>query len=229
MEKGGELRVLDGRDNGINRRTLVKRLLGGAGAGFAAPLLGASHPVHKHLADAATLVAADQQAAAQNWEPSFFDAHQNATLVTLAELIVPGATQAHVDRFIDLAAAAETQETQVKLIAALSAFDGEALQRFQRPYVALTAEQQAQILEDASTARPAEGEPHPADEGASTPAPKNPVTEQEPATLRDHFENLKQWVSGAYYSSEIGMKELGWDATYYYQSFPGCQHPEGHQ
>lgn len=229
MEKSAELRVLDDRDNGINRRQLVKRLLGGAGAGFAAPMLGASHPIHKHLADAATLAEADQQAAAKDWAPSFFDAHQNATLVALAELIVPGSTQAQVNRFIDLAAGADTQETQVKLIAAISAFDAEALKRFSRPYVSLTAEQQTQILQDASTAKPADGEHQPADTGSAAPTQKNPITEQDPTTIRDHFENLKQWISGAYYSSEVGMKELGWDGNNFFESYPGCQHAEGHK
>jgi hypothetical protein len=29
------------------------------------------------------------------------------------------------------------------------------------------------------------------------------------ATIREHFEHLKSWIAGAYYSSEIGMRELG--------------------
>jgi hypothetical protein len=46
--------------------------------------------------------------------------------------------------------------------------------------------------------------------------------------LRDHFELLKGWISGAYYSSEIGMRELGWTGQVMFAEFPGCPHPEKH-
>src|SRR6266567_345778 len=46
--------------------------------------------------------------------------------------------------------------------------------------------------------------------------------------LYDHFENLKGWISGAYYSTEAGMRELGWNGEYVFESFPGCEHPDGH-
>jgi len=38
------------------------------------------------------------------------------------------------------------------------------------------------------------------------------------------FENLKGWISGAYYSSEMGMRELGWTEDRVFGSFPGCEH-----
>jgi hypothetical protein len=47
-------------------------------------------------------------------------------------------------------------------------------------------------------------------------------------TLRDHFENIKTWVRGAYYSSELGMRELGWTGRVFYEKMPACQHPDGH-
>ena len=47
-------------------------------------------------------------------------------------------------------------------------------------------------------------------------------------TLRDHFDLLKGWIAGAYYSSEIGMRELGWTGNVVFAEFPGCQHPGGH-
>jgi len=43
-----------------------------------------------------------------------------------------------------------------------------------------------------------------------------------PGSLRDHFDNLKGWVSKAYYSSEIGLRELGWSDSYFYDSLPEC-------
>jgi hypothetical protein len=32
----------------------------------------------------------------------------------------------------------------------------------------------------------------------------------------------------AYYSSEVGMKELGWTDENYFAGFPGCEHAGGH-
>ena len=46
--------------------------------------------------------------------------------------------------------------------------------------------------------------------------------------LGAHLKNLKRWVSGAYYSSETGMKELGWTGPRAFEAFPGCAHaPHG--
>jgi hypothetical protein len=47
-------------------------------------------------------------------------------------------------------------------------------------------------------------------------------------TLRDHFENLKDWIVATYYSSEEGMRELGWTDEFYFESPSECSHPEGH-
>jgi len=33
--------------------------------------------------------------------------------------------------------------------------------------------------------------------------------EESVLTMRDRFENAKGWVSGAFHSSEVGMRELG--------------------
>jgi len=52
--------------------------------------------------------------------------------------------------------------------------------------------------------------------------------EEQKNALYSHFENLKGWISGAYYSSEVGMRELGWTNDYAFAAFPGCAHPEGH-
>jgi len=57
---------------------------------------------------------------------------------------------------------------------------------------------------------------------------EKPAAASEPPTLRDRFEHLKGWIVGAYYSSEIGMRELGWTGNVFYAGFPGCEHPGGH-
>ena len=45
-------------------------------------------------------------------------------------------------------------------------------------------------------------------------------------TLRDHFDHLKGWIAGAYYSSEAGLKELGYTGQLFFTSFPDCDHKD---
>ena len=211
---------------GIGRREAVRRLLAGAGGALVIPGLAEAHPMHKHLSDAATFAAADAKAAATDWAPEFLDPHQNETLIALAERIVPGSTKAQVNRFIDLLLTVDTQDNQKQFMAALSAFEGESLTRFGHPYIALSEDQQNKILDAASTAKAGGGQGNESAPGSS--ATSGGPTEPTRVTIRDHFENMKGWVSGAYYSSEIGMRKLGWTGDFMFESFPGCEHPEGH-
>jgi hypothetical protein len=210
---------------GIGRRQAMQRLFAGAGGALMVPGLAAAHPVHKHLADTTTMAAADAKAGAADWAPEYLDAHQNETLVVLSERIVPGSTKAQVNRFIDLLLTVDSQENQKKFLASLAAFEGDSLTRFGHPFVALPEDQQNKILEAASTEKSGSG----TNEDAMWFAlPSTASSEPVRLTMRDHFENLKGWISGAYYSSEIGMREMGWTGEYMFESYPGCEHPDGH-
>jgi Gluconate 2-dehydrogenase subunit 3 len=225
----------------LSRRQIMQGLLGGAGVGFVLPGAALTHPVHQHPFSANTSTAARTRGAAESaagqaagetdadagWKPAFFDPHQDETLTVLAELIVPNSTRARVNRFIDTLISVDSEENQKNLIASLSAFDHEAIIRYNGPLKDLTEEQQIAIVTAASTGKPSR--PGPAGRrrrrrGVSSPrggaAP--------PLTLRDHFEDVKGWVSGAFYSSEIGMKELGWTGQVAWDRYPGCEHTEGH-
>jgi len=210
----------------MNRRQMVQRLAGAIGAGVAIPGVAAAHPVHKHLASESTLVAADEKTTAADWTPEFLDSHQNETLTVLAERIVPGSAGAQVNRFIDLLLTVETRENQKKFVSSLSAFEAEAINRYRQPFKDLTEEQQNAILTTASTEKPGQAS---GDWSWYSVTSKEGVPEEVRITVRDHFENMKTWVSGAYYSSEAGMKELGWTGQVMWDSYPGCQHPDGHR
>jgi hypothetical protein len=199
---------------GMGRRAAIRTLIAGVGAGAAIPGVAEEHPVHRHLASASTVGEAETAAAAKEWTPAFLDAHQADTFVSLAEQIVPGSTKAAVTPFVDKLLSVDTEENQRRFLGALGALEGEAIARFRRPWKGLTAAQQVELLTAASTA--AAGQ-----KGATGAAA--------PPTLRDHFENLKGWVVGAYFSSEAGMRELGWTGNVFHASFPGCQHPDGHR
>jgi hypothetical protein len=206
----------------LNRRQAMQGLLGGAGAGLVLPGLAASQPLHRHLTNPEAVAAAAGQAASADWQPSFFDDHQNQTLIVLAELIVPNSTEAQVNRFIDTLVSADTPANQKKLIGSLSAFDHDAIARYNRPFKDLTEEQQVAILTAASS-----GPASPEGAGRRRRRPAPPPNEAGPKlTMRDHFEDIKAWVSEAYYSSEVGMKELGWTGQVAWDSYPGCENPD---
>jgi Gluconate 2-dehydrogenase subunit 3 len=197
------LKPVDAPD-GIPRRAALQTLLGTAGVGFALPsIVEAQHPVHQHLASPATLEQAQQKAAVSAYTPEFLDAHQLKTLEALAETIVPGSTTARVAPFLDQLIAVESAKNQAAFLGALGAFDMAAIAKHGKAWSAITAVEQDGILREASTADPK-------------------------AAIRGHFQNLKDWIAGAYYSSEQGMRELGWTGNMFFAELPGCTHPGGH-
>jgi hypothetical protein len=221
-----ELPVIGGTPKGLGRREVLQGLMGVAGAGLALPAVAQDHPVQEHLANAQRVATADTRANAPGTRPVFLSAHEMGTLTSLAEAIVPGSTRARVAPFIDQLLAVDTHENQTKFRSAMGWIDGEASARFQHPWKALTPAQQTEILTAVSTAEVADP-PHfwVRGEAVNVPAP----LPKRPPTSRDRFDELKGWIAGAYYSSEIGMRELGWTGQTFFPSFPGCAHPGGHR
>ena len=208
------------------RREMLQALIASIGAGASMPGLAADQHLARHLANPA-LDQADAKSKAAAYKPEFLDRHQFETLESLAERIVPGSAKAKASEFIDQLLAVDSTEDQRNFLTALGAFEGRALARASRPWKQLAEADQIAILTEASTAasgRPAErpwtkGDPIPS---RSAPPPAFTLT------LRDHFDLLKAWIVGAYYSSEIGMRELGWTGNVIHQTFPGCEHADGH-
>jgi hypothetical protein len=217
MGTQGALQVINeaaGTSGQLTRREMVRRLVAGMGAGAAWPLVAASHPIHELLRNDAVLDEAEKLVAG-DWKPVFLNAQQNESLIAIAESVVPGSTKAQVNRFIDLLLSVDTDAHKSEFVGALAAFEGEARKRFAKNFPTLDDSQKNQLLTEAS----------------ATPAQKNSggaEAGEKRAGLHEHFENLKGWVSGAYYSSEMGMKELGWTPDRVFANFPGCEHPEGH-
>jgi hypothetical protein len=179
----------------LSRREVVQKLLSGAAAGAALPLIGASHPIFRHLNDGLMLDRADKMRDAAGWRPLFLSAEQDHTLAVLSEVVVPGSKTAQVDRFIDLLLSVDTAKHQKEFVASLAAVEDEGKKRFGRGFAALTHDEQETLLTDFSR--------------------------QE--SYRADFHNLKEWIVGAYYSSEQGMRELGWNGNYAFESYPACE------
>jgi hypothetical protein len=196
-------------DASMNRRDLLRTsLLASIGAGTAA-LPGRAREFPPGYDASKELEAAD-------WKPLFLDAHQNETLMALSDIILPasdspGAKAALVNRFLDLLMSAEKADTQREFLAALAYVDGACMERYRSAFVYLPPEQQVELVTLLAF-------PHTQQtwgEGlAAFPG-------------HEHFEKLKTWIAGAYYSSPMGLKEIGWDGAFPHGVFSGCQHEKG--
>jgi gluconate 2-dehydrogenase gamma chain len=148
-----------------------------------------------------------------DWKPLFLDAHQNETLILLSDLMIPatdtpGAKAALVNRFLDLLMSVETAETQRAFIAALAYIDGESMRRYNSAFVYAPRERQLEFLTLIAY-------PHSLETWGEGQAEFPGHT---------HFQKLKNWITGAYYSSAVGLKELGWDGAFPHGTFSGCDH-----
>jgi hypothetical protein len=190
----------------VNRRQLLRSSLFGAIGAAAAP--AREFPVNYD----------ESKALAQpGWKPIFLSDHQNETLIVLSDLIIPetdtpGAKSALVNRFLDLLLAAETHDTQQSFLNSLAYIDGEARKRFADAFIYLPHDSQIELLEFFAYPNSLEtwGEGQTGDEAGHS-----------------HFENLKEWIARAFYSSEAGMKALGWNGEIPHGTLSGCVSTQG--
>ena len=206
----------------LTRREVLQRVFAGIGATLAAPLAAGAHPVMRHLSRLVSQPAGDDAA---NWSPQFFDAKQNDVLIAISERMLPGASTVHVNRVIDLLMTVETDENRKQLAAALTALDEQAVKQFHSGVAKLPPDQVDEVLTFC-----AEQEPPHAEHDDDAPGWKLNVRTPLTGTpnLRDHFENLKGWVVATYYSSEAGLRELGWNDDFYFEAPAECKHADGH-
>jgi hypothetical protein len=211
---------------GVGRREVLQGLFAGVGAGLVLPGGAEAHAIEPALAAAVAKVQTPGAA-----KLAFLDEHQFATLTALCARIVPGSDKALADRFIDELLAVAPAEKSRRFLVALGAIEGASLSRFQKPFKALSVDEQVQVLEAASTGQPGREEPerNGHEEWVWTPGTLlQPPPEGGPyeSTLRNHFDHVKKWIVESYYSSEAGLRELGYTGQTFFASFPDCQHPE---
>lgn len=186
----------------VNRRDLFRAsLLTAAGATAAAGReFRANYDESKELAH-------------PDWKAAFFSDHQNQTVIVLSELIIPetdtpGAKTALVNRFLDLLLAADTHDTQQSFLNSLAYIDGEARSRYKNAFIYLPHEDQIELLEFFAYPNSLDtwGEGQTGDQ-----------------TGHNHFQNLKNWFTRIFYSSEAGMKALGWNGEFAHGALAGCE------
>lgn len=127
----------------------------------------------------------------------FLDRHAFDTLTTLGEQIVPGSGAVGAAEFLDRLLAVESTDTQKRFTQAIGAFEGEARAAYGKPWKSLTADQATALLTKISA------------------MPDSDMS-------RRAFEGIKGAVAETYYSTEVGMKELGWNGGIAFAPPAGC-------
>jgi hypothetical protein len=177
----------------MDRRAVLTSLATGVGAVAFASSASAAH-VHQVAAAAAT--PADSTPTTDS-ALLFLDRHAFDTLAMLSEQIVPGSRAAAVPEFLDRLLAVEYTDTQKSFMQALGAFERAAREAHGMPWKALTAEQATALLTKISA-------------------------QPDDAVTRQAFDRIKGAVSETYYSTEIGLKELGWNGSITFASPIAC-------
>ena len=187
------------RSLAFGRRAVLQSLATGVGAAVASP--AAAH-VHQAAAPAAAKPSAT--AAHPGAPPAlvFLDKHAFDTLAILAEQIVPGSRAAKVPEFLDRLLAVESTDTQKRFIQAIGAFEREARDAHGKPWKSLTAPEATALLTKMSA------------------APTSSETARPPADRP--FDTIKSAVAETYFSTQAGLKELGWNGGLMFASPIAC-------
>jgi len=144
------------------------------------------------------------------WQPKFLSRSQATLLSRLCDLLLPatstpGAVEAGVPEYIDLAVSLAEPEAQLRFLGGLGWIDHRASSVHGSPYVDLDETRQLALLREIS------------DEHASHPA------DLEPGAA--FFSDLKRRTLFGYFTSQTGRVEaLGQPAKVEHEVFEGCGH-----
>jgi hypothetical protein len=206
----------------IGRRDVLRAAMFAGAASALGPSFAFAQAVSSGLTPAARGEDGSTILSDLNWKAVFLNDHQNETLIALSEVIIPatdtpGAKEALVNRYLDLLLSVQPADFQKQFVDALAFIDGESQKEFRKDFRSLALEDQKSLLVPRAYARQAS---HWRERGE---------TRSQPADLgQEHFERLKALIAMAYYGSEIGQKELGWDGEFAHGPYEGCEHPGAH-
>jgi Gluconate 2-dehydrogenase subunit 3 len=200
----------------INRRDLIRVALAAGATPTLGPAFSFAQTISSELTPAALGEDGSKFLTDPNWKLAFLNDHQNETLIALSDVIIPatdspGAKEALVNRYLDLLLSVQPAIFQQRFVDGLAFVDSESQKQFGKDFVALSAEDQISLL-------------------TAWAYPEQPDlwTEQEnkPDPGQKHFAHLKGMIADAYYGSEIGAKELGWDGEITHGPYQGCEHAD---
>ena len=203
----------------INRRDLIRAALFAGAASALGPAFSFAQAVSSDLTPAARGEDGSKFLANPNWKAAFLNDQQNETLIALSDVIIPatdtpGAKDALVNRYIDLLLSVQPLEFQREFLDALDFIDSESQKQFGKDFRALALDDQIWLLTPWAYPRQ-----------RSHWTERNENGTEAPEIAYQHFERLKALIAAAYYGSEIGLKELGWDGEITHGPYEGCEHP----
>lgn len=182
----------------MKRRDSIKALvLGSVSAGL---LIDACKPKEtKEEASSFSLDRAKEELERENklLAETFFDAHEMATITLLADIIIPAdelsgsASDAKVPAFIEFIAK-DMPTHQTPLRGGLRWLDVQCMKRYENAFKNCTAKQQMEIVDE-----------------IAWPEKAKPEMKQGVA----FFNLLRNLVATGFYTSEIGVKDLGYDGN----------------
>ena len=203
----------------FSRRDLIRAAVFAGVASALGPTFSFAQAIHSDLTAAARGEDGAKFLTDPDWKAAFLDDHQNKTLIVLSDVIIPatntpGAKEALVNRYLDLLLSVQPTEFQQKFVDALVFIDAESQKQFGNEFLALTLEDQISLLTPFAYPRQ-----------ASHWTERGETREAEPESGEEHFRRLKALIAMAYYGSEIGQKELGWNGAFMNGPYKGCEHP----
>jgi len=191
-------------NEGITRRDILRTLTVGAVGGSVLQVIPAKAAEYIHQ-----MVHKEKAAApAGKYTPKYFSAPQYATLITLCDFIIPkdeksgGAVEAGAPEFIDLLTS-ENPEYQLKLGGGLFWLDGFCTDRHANVFVECTPEQKKEVLDLIAFRKNA----------------KQDVAISQGVAF---FSFLRRLTCDGFYTSKIGIADLGYNGNTSVREFPGC-------
>ncbi|MBV9626359.1 MAG: gluconate 2-dehydrogenase subunit 3 family protein [Acidobacteria bacterium] len=186
----------------VSRREVLKSLAIGSAATSILRVIPAEAARH-----ARQMIAAEKSAS-KSYAPKFFSVHQYKTLQALCQSIIPadkdagGAIEAGAPEFIDLLTS-ENPEYQLILGGGLVWLDSTCSDRYAKVYLECAPEQQTEILDKIAYRR-------------------NAVTDGALGQGVEFFSFLRNITADGFFTSEIGIKYLGYIGSTFLHEFPGC-------
>ena len=194
-------------NEGITRRDILRTLAVGAVGGSVLQVIPAAaaeyvhQMVHKEKATAST----------GKYTPKYFSAAQYAALTALCDAIIPkdeksgGAVEAGAPEFIDLLTS-ENEKYQLRLGGGLFWLDGFCTDRYGNIFLECTPEQKKEVL-DLIAYRKNSRQDAALSHGAA------------------FFAFLRRMTCDGFYTSKIGIADLGYIGNTSLREFPGCPPP----
>jgi len=191
----------------ISRRDILRTLAVGAVGGSVLQFIPAEAAAYIHQ-----MVHQEKAASpAGKYTPKYFSVSQYLTLIALCNMIIPkdeksgGAVEAGAPEFIDLLTS-ENEKYQLKLGGGLFWLDGFCSDRYGKVFLDCAPEQKKEVLDLIAFRKNAKQDPS-LSQGVS------------------FFAFLRNLTCDGYYTSKIGIADLGYIGNTSLREFPGCPPP----